>query len=187
MLRTLDAPPTVSTKRRPRMRDPDDLPYIDLQVAIQASAIYTEDLDLSAMNAPVVGRRVVSDAREYARAASVSFTITIGGTVVCTAGIGLLVAAGQLVAALARRVRSLPEGVQLVLLGTGLVILLHAAARASFNGQLQRLAAWLLERKPAGTPHPLATDYLSGTRQLTCPVGMLPWSQPKLPGCISWE
>ena len=140
ILHTLDAPPTVSHKQRPHVRDPDDLPYIDLQVAIQASAIYTDDPDLRGMNAPVVGKLVMSSARQYAREASVSFTISVGGAVVCTAGIGLLIAMGHLAAALARRIRSLPESVQLVLLGTGLVILLHPAARAWFNGQLQRLA-----------------------------------------------
>lgn len=155
ILRTLRAPATAEARELLAGRDPTDMPYIDLQIALQAAAIYTNDWDLGD-TAPVVDSALVRSARDYARAASISITIQMGGVFVVGGGIAVLSAGVQLVRALARKARGLPEGVQVLLVGLALAMLLHPNVRAWFRDQLRRLLPRIREAVRIAGPHILA-------------------------------
>lgn len=135
ILRSVDMPSSRSARGRAPARDPKDLPYIELQVAVAAAAVYTNDTDITAMQAPVVGPSVLTAARGYARSASISFTIRFGGVLVVSASLLALTAVAWLATALATRIRELPEWVQVFLLGATVAALARPATRE-----------WLLER-----------------------------------------
>ena len=127
------------------VQDPDDLPYLFLRMEIGAEAIYTNDSDIAAMGAPVVGTDVVVALKEYSRATSVEVTIKLGGTAVMFAGSTAVVqvfkALRQIVDGFGRLPRTAKVMVGLALLG----VLAHPRGRAF----LAQTAMWFSSRARA--------------------------------------
>lgn len=140
LFRYVEPLPSLSATDLAAVRDPNDQPYIDLRVSIDASAIYSEDPDLRGMEAPVVGQRVLTAARTYARAASISFTLKIGGVTVLAAGIAVLALVAKALIGGVRAIRQLPAWVQYLLAAGAVLALLHPPTRRWLRARLGSLS-----------------------------------------------
>ncbi len=101
------------------------------------------------MGAPVVGRSELKSTRDFARAASISFTLRISGTVVLMAGIGVLHAAIEMLRHGARAARRMPEWVQALLVVAVLLLLVNPRSRAWITDRIRMMGtrAWAAGRE----------------------------------------
>lgn len=149
LLRFVEPPALPDVARQAATRDPNDAPYLELQVGIDAAAVYTDDPDLRGMGAPVVDRPALKAARSYARAASISFTLRVSGIVVLTAGIAALQSISMVLRGGLRAARRLPDWVQILLVATLTLLLLDPRSRAWLRDRLRavRSNAWVAARE----------------------------------------
>ncbi len=132
-------------ERPAHVQDPDDLPYLYLRAEIGAEAIYTNDSDLVAMGAPVVGTEIVIALRDYTRASSVDVSIRMGGTLVAVASGAVLMKIWEGVKTLFAAVGQLPAWARWLLAGVAVAAVLHPRSRAL----LQQTARWVPDRTGA--------------------------------------
>jgi predicted nucleic acid-binding protein len=132
-------------ERPAHVQDPDDLPYLYLRAEIGAEAIYTNDSDLVAMGAPVVGAEIVIALRDYTRASSIDVSIKMGGTVVAVASGAVLMKIWEGVKTLFAAVGQLPAWMKWLLAGVAVAAVLHPRSRAL----LQQAAQWVPDRTGA--------------------------------------
>jgi predicted nucleic acid-binding protein len=138
-------PPSLrDAARQAAARDPNDAPYFELQVGIDAVAVYTDDPDLRAMGAPVVNRPALKAARDFARAASISFTFRISGTIVLAAGIAFLHFALVTLRGGLRAARRLPDWVQALLVVAVCILVVNPRSRAWMLDRLRTMGSHAL-------------------------------------------
>lgn len=137
----VEPPALLRPEERAVARDPNDVPFLELQVGIDAAAIYTEDADLDGMGAPVVGKGVMREMRSYARAASLSFTVRLGGVAVLTAGIAALAAVASAVRGGLGTVRRMPRWAQGLLAAAVCLLLMHPRTRTWLMARLRATGA----------------------------------------------
>jgi predicted nucleic acid-binding protein len=113
----------------PHVQDPDDLPYLHLRAEIGAPAIYTEDSDVGAMHAPVVGAEIIVALRDYSRAASVEVSIKMGGAVVAVASGAVLVKLWEWTKAFFSGFGMLPTWIKWLLASAAVAAVIHPAGR----------------------------------------------------------
>lgn len=126
-----------------KVRDPKDLPYVHLRSEIGAAAVYSRDKDVEAMGAPVVKENYMRSLRDYSRAAPVTLTLTVSGSVVVVASAAAAYYVLKYVYALLKKVSHLPRGLQIVLAGVAVVALLHPTSRSWLAQAIKALPAHL--------------------------------------------
>jgi predicted nucleic acid-binding protein len=174
LLRFVEPPTLPDVARQAAARDPSDAPYFELQVGIDAAAVYTDDPDLQGMGAPVVSRPALTAARDFARAASISFTFRISGTVVLTAGIAVLHFAAVALRGGLRAARRLPDWVQALLVVAVFMLLVNPRSRAWLQERLRKMGthAWAAARELM----PLVVTAMEQTRISTA-TAQKAWSE----------
>ena len=120
--------PNQSHELTDDIRDPNDLPYISLQLAKNAS-IYTRDKDFSSMGGATIDFHVVARLRDYSRHAAIEYTIKSGGVVVAVISGKLVELLFSFVKSLAAQIGKLPSWVWLIACGVLIVALLHPTSR----------------------------------------------------------
>ena len=110
------------------IRDPNDLPYISLQLAKNAS-IYTRDKDFSSMGGITIDLHVIARLRDYFRYAAIEYTIKSGGIVVAVISGKLVEQLFHFIKSIAEQVGILPSWVWLIVCGILIVALLHPNSR----------------------------------------------------------
>lgn len=121
------------------VRDPKDMPYIELWAGLGADAIYTRDNDIAAMGGHVVSAEIVLSLRDYARAASVEMTLKIGSAAMTLVGIEALRSVVGAVRFGVDAIRRAPRGVQLALLIGGSYLLINPKSRNSLFSMLSKI------------------------------------------------
>jgi predicted nucleic acid-binding protein len=106
--------------------DEKDLPYIKLFEALNADAILSRDKDIANMGGKQVDLEFVFSIQSYARAASYSVGIRIGGTIVTTLSAALLL---QLARGLSTLITQLPDWAKFSLLALVCIITVHPNSR----------------------------------------------------------
>lgn len=129
-------PDGTDTPRPEWGRDPTDIPYVLLQPQVEAAAIYTRDKDIEAMGGPVVTAEVILSLRDYSRAAAVELTLKIGGVVLA---LGTATAVYFLIRAIVELFMSLPSVVQLLVVVTLVVAILHPRSREFLAAAVEQL------------------------------------------------
>ncbi len=117
------------------VRDPNDVPFVDLYLTSDADAVLTQDKDIPAMGAKVLKPEILLPMRDYARSKSPEVGLRIGGVVVVGIPIVSLVVLLKLL--------NLPAEVQLLLLGAVVVAALHPRTREALSAGFSSLAAGL--------------------------------------------
>jgi predicted nucleic acid-binding protein len=107
--------------------DPKDAPYVQLQNAILALGILSNDKDIDALGGTRLDRQVVMAIRTYARSASYSVSIKVGGVVV--SNISLLVLR-DVILFFRDLVARVPDWMKLLLLIGACFVLAHPDSRA---------------------------------------------------------
>jgi hypothetical protein len=106
--------------------DPDDIPYKLTHIQLQTDAIYTRDHHFNAMDVPAIRIDVDSLLRDYARASSIKFAVTLGSSFTITISFELL---RELATGSAKLVRKIPRVILWVALGAIGVALIHPVSR----------------------------------------------------------
>lgn len=126
-----------------KVRDPKDLPYVQLRSEIGAAAVYSRDKDVAAMGAPVVKESYLRSLRDYSRAAPVTLTLTVSGSVVAVASAATAYHVLRCVYGLMQKIRDLPRGLQIALATVAVVALLHPGSRSWLAQAIKALPAHL--------------------------------------------
>ena len=165
------------------VRDPNDLPYVYVYNATDASAVLSNDKDFITMGAPVVGLDVVIHLREYARSKTVEVSLMVFGTTIGAASMqGIM----ELLAALAKGISRLPDWAKILLVIGSLLAILHPGIRGAITEVrirmyerlkplldtvgpviIQLVQAWNLEREKALQSWNAAETQLRPRRRVT--------------------
>lgn len=137
-----------------KIRDPDDLPFIQLSQEIGAAGIVTKDKDIAAMGGNEIHIDCILQLRDYSRAKSVELTIQVGGVAVAMIGAGLVIGTVRLLQGLIRTIVRLPPWVQVFLFCATVAGLAHPKSREAIFGAIARMRdqlkdAGLFLRDPA--------------------------------------
>jgi hypothetical protein len=109
--------------------DPDDVVYVKTREELGAHAVYSRDLDLPKMNAPVISISLDLTLRRHARASSVVLGVTLGSGLTLMVGAGTLVGAYRLVEKGAKGIRGLPAWAQWSVAACAVGVLAHPKTR----------------------------------------------------------
>jgi len=134
---------TASVLSGQNVRDPEDLPFVDLYISSDADAVLTRDKDIAAMGAKALGPEVLLPIRDYARAKSPEVSLRIGGVLVIGIPIVSLAALFKLFSMALRTFRNLSPALQLLLLGGLVLAALHPKTQKALSAGFSSLAAGL--------------------------------------------
>jgi hypothetical protein len=109
--------------------DPKDVPYLETYFAVGAGGIMTSDPHLKTMGAHTVSFDVSVKLQMYARDESVDLTLRVGGLLLGTFTFACAIGLGQLLVAAIKSFVRLPAGVQILVLGSLIAVLLHQPTR----------------------------------------------------------
>jgi predicted nucleic acid-binding protein len=109
--------------------DPKDAPYVETYFAVGATAIMTSDPHLKRMGAQTVSVEMSVKLQAYARDESVDLTLRLGAVVLGTFTIASAIGFAKLVLNAIRYFSRLPAGVQIIVGGCLIGILLHQPTR----------------------------------------------------------
>jgi predicted nucleic acid-binding protein len=125
------------------LRDPDDIPFLELYLSSGVDAVLTRDKDIAAMGAKALGPEVLRPMRDYARAKSPEVSLRIGGVVVVGIPVVSLVAVLKVLATALRSFRNLRPELQLLLLGGVVLAVFHPTTRKALSAGVSSLAIGL--------------------------------------------
>lgn len=125
---------TETTEDKKNVRDPKDLPFIQLAKEIRAGGIATDDKDIPAMGGTGIQLDCIIQLRDYARAKHIELAIRLGGTLLIAASIGALIG---LIKILIQLVGRSPAWIKLALLGTAVFVIAHPKSREFIAGKLK--------------------------------------------------
>lgn len=106
--------------------DAKDVPYVALQQSIAASAILSQDTDIDELGGKRATLEFVLSVRSYARAASYSVGIRVGGTFITTVSIALFI---ETLKGLGSLLSKLPDWLKIALLILAVVVIVHPEYR----------------------------------------------------------
>ncbi len=106
---------SVSERDGP-VRDPSDLPFLDLAVLIGAHGIASKDHDIAAMGGRVVSIDFLLTLRDYSRHKAIEVTVQVGSIVVTVAALGTIVLAFMAIRGVLAGIMRLPGPLQLLLM-----------------------------------------------------------------------
>jgi hypothetical protein len=113
--------------------DPDDFPYLAAWRELDARAIYTTDLHLRRMGAPVISVLIDTRLRDYARSSAVQMAVGFGSSVSVMAGVQSLQGLYRLLTKLLASFRRLSPAAQLAIVGGATICVLHPKSRAKMK------------------------------------------------------
>ncbi|MBI2726198.1 MAG: hypothetical protein HYX42_08110 [Polaromonas sp.] len=116
--------------------DPKDLPYIDLQNALNATGILSKDGDIDRMGGNRLTLDFVLATRSYARAAVISVGIRVSGYFVGAIAIGGFL---KLLGAIKNIVEKLPAKFKIGLIGIVIIAFVYPNSRTWITEQLKKL------------------------------------------------
>ncbi len=116
--------------------DSKDVPYVALQESLSAVAILSRDKDIDELGGKRVDLEFVLSVRSYARAATCSVGIRVGGTLVTTVSIAALVAIVRGIESLISR---LPDWLKIALFALAVFVAVHPEYRERAIGYLKSL------------------------------------------------
>jgi predicted nucleic acid-binding protein len=126
--------------------DPKDIPYVALQRTISAQAILSRDKDIDALGGNRVDLEFVLSLRSYARAASYSVGIRVGGVVVAIVSLELL---AQLMKMIGSTISELPPAIKVALVAGVVFVAAHPQSRGRVVELLRGLGKSLAGTWPA--------------------------------------
>lgn len=137
--------------------DPKDLPYKHASDEL-ALPVYTRDLDLQKMGAPVVWVCIDTVCRDHARATSVKLGFTVGSTYTVTIGVEALRAVAREIKSLFGGFRRLSPWLQFAIAGGVAAALIHPKSRTKLLEGLEFCPRCSNEVQRAIVPRVLGRD-----------------------------
>ncbi|MDG4719710.1 MULTISPECIES: hypothetical protein [Thalassospira] len=116
--------------------DPKYAPYVQLQNAISALGILSNDKDIDALGGTRLERKLVMTIRAYARSASYSVSIKVGGVVISNISLSVLRKVMLFFRDMAAR---MPDWMKLLLLVGVIFVLAHPESRARFSAVIKSI------------------------------------------------
>ncbi|WP_278360417.1 hypothetical protein [Thalassospira xiamenensis] len=116
--------------------DPKDAPYVQLQKAIFALGILSKDRDIDALGGTRLDRELVMTIRAYARSASHSVSIKVGGVVISNISLSVL---KDVMLFFRDMVARMPDWMKLLLLVGVFFVLAHPESRARLSAVIKSI------------------------------------------------
>jgi len=116
--------------------DPKDAPYVQLQNAIFALGILSNDRDIDALGGTKLDRELVMTIRAYARSASYSVSIKVGGVVISNISLSVL---KDVMLFFRDVVARMPDWMKLLLLVGAFFVLAHPESRARLSAVIKSI------------------------------------------------
>ncbi|WP_288349446.1 hypothetical protein [uncultured Thalassospira sp.] len=116
--------------------DPKDAPYVQLQNAISALGILSNDKDIDALGGTRLDRELVMTIRAYARSASYSVSIKVGGVVISNISLSIIRDVMLFFRDMASR---MPDWMKLLLLVGVFFVLAHPESRARLGAVIKSI------------------------------------------------
>lgn len=126
--------------------DPKDVPYVALLELIDADAVLSRDKDIDRLGSKRIEFEFVLSLQSYARAATYTFGIRVGGTMLATLSIGLLT---QIVKGLGSLISQIPDWAKVILLLGVIFIAVHPGSRKRVLRFLEGAGDMLADLWPA--------------------------------------
>lgn len=147
--------------------DRDDVAYVSVYQDTKAHAVYSGDHHIARMGARTIDQDVIIALRNYSRDAAWQYAIQYGGMAAVVASAQLLIASLQMLAGMARLVRSSPTWVRLSLLAAGIALIAHPTSRAWLVRKARRIGSTLhtAGREAARTALQLGAEAAFRTQQ----------------------
>ncbi len=133
---------TKDSARIPQV-DRDDVAYVSVYQDVGAHAVYSGDHHVARMGARTIDQDVIITLRDYSRDAAWQYAIQYGAVAAVIASAQLLLASLQMLAGMARLVRSMPTSVKVLALAGGVGLLVHPRSRAWLANQARRAGSTL--------------------------------------------
>jgi len=111
------------------VRDPKDLPFIQLAVAVGAGGIVTNDKDIPAMGGNPVHLDCIIHLRDYARAKHLELTFHLGGVLMLVVGVGAIVGLVKLLQGIIQAIGRSPAWFKLGLAAAVVIAIAHPRSR----------------------------------------------------------
>lgn len=125
--------------------DPKDAPYVQLQNAISALGILSNDKDIDALGGTRLDRELVMTIRAYARSASYSVSIKVGGVVISNISLSIIRDVMLFFRDMASR---MPDWMKLLLLVGVFFVLAHPESRARLSAVIKSIGQGISEVWP---------------------------------------
>ena len=125
--------------------DSKDVPYVALQQSIAAAAILSQDTDIDELGGKRATLEFVLSVRSYARAASYTVAIRVGGTFITTVSIALMIG---IVKGLGSLIAKLPDWLKIALLVLAVVAIVHPEYRERLVRFLKNMGGQLADFWP---------------------------------------
>ncbi|BDW94342.1 hypothetical protein MACH10_00270 [Thalassospira tepidiphila] len=116
--------------------DPKDAPYVQLQNAISALGILSNDRDIDALGGTRLDRELVMTIRAYARSASYSVSIKVGGVIISNISLSIL---RDVMLFFRDMVARMPNWMKLLLLVGVFFVLAHPESRARLSAVIKSI------------------------------------------------
>lgn len=116
--------------------DTKDLPYIELQKLLMALGILSKDKDIDALGGTRLDPQLVLTIRAYARSASYSVSIKVGGVVISNISLSVL---RDVMLFFRDMVSRMPDWMKLLLLIGGCFVLAHPESRARLSAVIKSI------------------------------------------------
>lgn len=138
---------TFSTPETPEhgKGDAKDMPYVALQERIAAAAILSQDTDIDELGGKRATLEFVLSVRSYARAASYSVGIRVGGTFITTVSITLFI---ETIKGLASLLSKLPDWLKITLIAVAVLAIIHPDFRERLVGLMKKLGGAVIDFWP---------------------------------------
>jgi len=125
--------------------DAKDVPYVALQQSIAAAAILSRDTDIDELGGKRATLEFVLSVRSYARAASYTVAIRVGGTFITTVSIAILI---EIVKGLGSLVAKLPDWLKIAFLVLAVIAIVHPEYRERLVRFLKNMGGQLADFWP---------------------------------------
>jgi predicted nucleic acid-binding protein len=124
-----------------QVRDPTDLPFIQLAKDIGAAGIATKDKDIEAMGGNRIHLDCVIQLRDYSRAKNIELSIQVGGVVLAMVVASLVAGVVKGLQAIISAIVRLPPWIQVLLICGVLAAVAHPRSRQAIQSAISELSA----------------------------------------------
>ena len=125
--------------------DAKDVPYVDLQERIAAAAILSQDTDIDELGGNRATLEFVLSVRSYARAASYSVGIRVGGTFITTVSIALFI---EIIKGLGSLLSKLPDWLKITLIAVAVLAIVHPDFRERLVRLMKKMGGAVIDFWP---------------------------------------
>ncbi len=121
--------------------DPKDAPFVVLSEMLNVAGVISDDPHIEQLGGKRIHLDIRLSLRDYSRSAAIVFSLRIGGVVCSHISIGILLAMGKGIKAIAQVIFNLPEKIRIVLFFALIFVFLIPSVRVKVLSYLQTVKA----------------------------------------------